>query len=349
MHGNTNRKPGHSRRFSRLGLTTTATATVLLLAGCGGGGGDSELPITSQIAVPPEFAAAQAGELSASTDIKEIVAGQATTISLLSNDTFADQETELQLLGSPEFGTVELLDNGEISYTANEDFEGTDKITYRLVDSLGDSSTSTVFLSVACAGCSLDGEGDQSWLQANADSVDVNAGQHAAIAPMRNDQIPDRDTVSFRLDADPVEGMIEARAGGVVVYKAPDNFDGSDTIVYSIRDAIGNQSMASIQINVACPLCGVAGVELSWPANAAEENIAGYRIYFGPDENEHTSTMLREIRVTSRGFDADTPSLTFNPVTDLNLGGRDSGCFRISAIRGGEESAQSSATCFTLG
>ena len=303
MHGTNNRKPGQSSRFNRLALTTTAT--LLLLAGCGGGGGDSELPITGQIAVPPEFAAAQAGQLNASTDIQEIVAGQATTINLLSNDTFADQETELQLLGSPDFGTVELLDNGEISYTANVDFEGTDKITYRLIDSVGGSSTSTVFLSVACAGCSLDGSGDQSRLQANADSVDVNAGQHAAIAPMRNDQIPDRDNVSFRIDADPVEGVIDARAAGVVVYKAPDNFNGSDTIVYSISDQNGNQSVASIEINVACPLCGVAGVELSWPANAAEENIAGYRIYFGPDENEHTSTMLREVRVTSLGFDEE--------------------------------------------
>jgi hypothetical protein len=267
----------------------------------------------------------------------------------LSNDSFADQETELQLLGSPDFGTVELLDNGEISYTANADFEGTDKITYRLVDSAGGSSTSTVFLSVACAGCSLDGEGDQSRLQANTDTVDVNAGQYAAIAPMRNDQIPDRDNVTFRVDADPAEGAIEARAGGVVVYKAPANFDGSDTIVYSISDSNGNQSVASIELNVACPLCGVAGIELAWPANAAEENISGYRIYFGPDENEHTSTMLREVRVTSLGFDESEPKLTFNPATDLNLGGRDSGCFRISAIRGNEESEQSTAACFTLG
>lgn len=347
MHGTNYRKPGFSSTAYRLGLATTAT--LLVLTGCGGGGGDSELSVTSQIDVPPQIAAAHSGELSASADIIEIVAGQASTINLLSNDSFASQDTELQLLGTPDFGTAELLESGEVSYTANADFEGTDKIVYRLVDAAGNSSTSTVFLSIACASCSLEGSGDQSWLQANADSVEVNAGQHAAVSPMRNDQIPDRDNVSFRIDADPVEGVIEARSNGVIVYKAPENFKGSDTILYSIRDDNGNQSMASIELTIACPLCGVAGVELAWPANASDENIAGYRIYFGPDENEFTSTMLREIRVTSSGFNADSPSVTFNPTTDLDLGGRDSGCFRVSAIRGNEESEQSSATCFTLG
>ena len=123
-------------------------------------------------------------------------------------------------------------------------------------------------------------------------------------------------------------------------------------VVYAINRGKPNnprRSGRNVMLNVACPLCGVAGLELAWPANAAEENIAGYRIYFEPDENEHTSTMLREVRVTSGGFNADAPSLTFDPVNDLNLGGRDSGCFRISAIRGGEESAQSAAACFTLG
>lgn len=348
--------------FTRLATATTFAT----LAACGGGGGsDAELTVTAQEAVPPTIAQARPGALNASTDVTETIAGQPSVISLLNNDTFSSADgTELQLLGSPAHGSAQILPSGQIEYTADEDFEGTDTITYRLIDADGAESTGTVFLSVACASCELGGtlagnsdqNGDEPAtgaalpeLQANPDSIEVNAGQFAAVSPMRNDSIADRSTVQFRVDADPTEGHIEAQANGIVVYQAPADFTGSDSIVYSIRDEDGNQSVASIDFTIACPLCGVSGIELAWPANAAEENIAGYRIYFGPDENEFTASMLREVRVTADGFDANAPSILFDAANELNLSNSEGGCFRISAIRGNEESAQSQPACFTLG
>ena len=129
-------------------------------------------------------------------------------------------------------------------------------------------------------------------LAANADSVSLIAGSTTAVSALRNDTIADRSSVTFAIDVQPSSGVIEAAEAGVVVYTAPEDFEGTDSLVYSLTDADGNTSVANIEFNVDCPFCEVfEGLRLSWPANPASENVESYRVFFGPDENTHTSTI----------------------------------------------------------
>jgi len=87
-------------------------------------------------------------------------------------------------------------------------------------------------------------------------------------------------------------------------------------------------------------------LRLSWPANPASENVESYRVFFGPDENTHTSTMLTE--VDAADFTGSAPNAVYDLAGDLNIQGGDGGCFRVTAVRGSEESEPSNPVCFTL-
>jgi len=185
-------------------------------------------------------------------------------------------------------------------------------------------------------------------LAANSDSVTLEAGTTTAVSALRNDSIADRASVNFAIDVQPTNGVIQAADAGVVVYTAPDNYEGTDSLVYSLTDTNGNKSMANIDFNIACATCSTKeGLRLSWPANPVNENIESYRVFFGPDENVFTSNQLSEIRVGD--FGGSAPNAIYHLENDLNVSGNEGGCFRVTAVRGSEESEPSDPICFNLG
>ena len=370
-------------------LTKLAVSAALLtLTACGGSGSgeDEASPDLSNLQELP-IGAATDGDINAATDVAETAAGQSVTVGILNNDN-APAGSQFQLIGQPANGTAQLLDSGELQYTADSDFEGTDSVDYVLVAADGTQSEGTLYIAVVCADCLIepqtpvatadsdgnpyctseaeDPDGDGwGWennkscapppigaavpaLAANADSVSLSAGSTTAVSAMRNDAIADRSSVTFAIDVQPSKGVIEAADAGVVVYTAPDDYEGTDSLVYSLTDADGNTSVANIDFNIDCPLCTVfEGLRLSWPANPASENVESYRVFFGPDENTHTSTMLTEVDASD--FTGSAPNAVYDLANDLNLEGDEGGCFRVTAVRGSEESEPSNPICFTLG
>jgi len=352
-------------RFTRAKLEVcNIRASRLLLAGglltltaCGGGGGGLEVTESKEI---PQAAAQSVGvSLIANDDLLEVVGDQPVSIPLLANDTFAQSGgNELQLLGHPVNGTVRILDNGQIEYTWNgSDEGGSDEINYRIVDEAGNSKRSAVYLAVACSSCDTTVAPSsepalgaaQADLTAVADSVTVFDGQVAAVVPLRNDAVSDPSAVRLSVYTPPAEGAVVAQGNGLIVYRAPSGFEGSDSMSYSVSDGAGNESVANIDFTVECPTCAYSALQLTWPANDVGQQISGYRIYFGSDENEFTSSLVREIWLTNTRFDADAPKVNFNLKRDLKITGREGGCFSITAFKGDQESERSETTCFTLG
>ena len=395
MNGRMIRTYGSNRceNLTRLAVS----AALLTLTACGGGGSsdDATAPDLSNLQdIPPSIGAATDGSISAATDVAEIAAGQAITVGILNNDT-VPPGTKFQLIGQPANGTARLLDNGELEYIANVDFEGTDSVEYALVAADGTLSRGMLYVAVACADCEVappapaaalaatdefgnsyciggisevdpDGDG-YGWenekscvvrpagagvalntLAANSDSVTLEAGTTTAVSALRNDSIVDRASVKFAIDVQPTNGVIQAADAGVVVYTAPENYQGTDSLVYSLTDTAGNTSVANIDFNIHCATCSTKeGLRLSWPANPVNENIESYRVFFGPDENVFTSTQLSEIKVGD--FGGSAPNAIYHLENDLNVSGNEGGCFRVTAVRGSEESEPSDPICFNLG
>lgn len=386
MSGHKNRTPGSIGCENLLRLAVSAA--LLTLTACGGGSGDSGedwLDLSNLQGNEPQIGAATDNSLIAETDVAEITAGNTITVPVLSNDSFNAAQA-MRIAGAPQFGTAELLPNGELQYTPNADYEGSDSIVYALVDAEGNEVTGTLYLSVLCSTCDIapvvathapggepycvldtsdpDGDGfgwendascavrgandNTGGFAANADSFDVVAGTVTTVSPLRNDAITDRAAVTFSIDAQPTAGELLAAEAGVLVYSAPANYTGTDQILYSITDASGNSSSASIDFNVACDGCvNYQALRLSWPANPEDEGVDGYRVFFGPDENTHTASLLSELSVSS--FSEDGPSVVYDLAGDLNVANQEGGCFRIQAYRGAEVSEQSEPACFTRG
>lgn len=366
-------------------LTGLGVSVALLsLTACGGGESDSGISDLSNLqGVPPELGEANTDTI-AKPDVVETFPGEAVTIPILTNDSFAPG-ARIQLIDTPTNGTATLNADGTVKYVANTDFEGTDSVTYVLVDADGNQSSGTIYIAVKCADCvvtpianaapslsgapycvgeNADPDGDGfGWennasceipgigaavgpLFAKADSISLQAGSVTALLPLSNDSIADRANVQFSIDVEPLEGRIQAVDTGIVVYAAPENYTGSDSIVYRIKDASGETSVASIDIDISCATCTeINGLRLSWAANPLDEAVDGYRVYFGPDENTHTASLLSEVDLSS--FNGTAPQITYDLIRDLNVTGSDGGCFRIQAYRGAEVSEQSNATCFT--
>jgi len=352
------------------------SAALLALTACGGGSNQDdglELDLSNLQDVPEIGAASDVADadIMAAIDTTQIASGDTVIVKILQNDDVS-VGSKLQLISAPD-----------------ADFEGTDSVEYILVAADGTQSRGMLYLAVVCADCIAetpatvltgsdefgnpyctgpdpDRNGDGwGWenntscvmpklgaalpgLTAKADSLKLNAGETAAIPATLNDVIADRSDFELSIDSEPTVGEIKATSGGVIVYTAPNNYTGQDSLMYSLSDSAGNTSMASIDFDIECPDCTIMkGLRLSWPSNPSGEGVESYKVFFGPDENLHTSSMLSQ--VTTDDFSGSAPNVVFDIANDLQVTTHEGGCFRVTAVRGSEESEPSDPICFGQG
>lgn len=87
-------------------------------------------------------------------------------------------------------------------------------------------------------------------------------------------------------------------------------------------------------------------ISLAWQAN--RDTVAGYVVYYGPTPDLAT-TAVSNLSVTSSGFDANAPAVSYNAGSDLRLKHGDNVCFRLRAYDGAASmSAWSDAACSVI-
>ncbi len=188
----------------------------------------------------------------ASTDVNTPV-----DIDILDNDSGIPTDGTLTT-ADPTNGTVEINDNGTpdditddtITYTPNEDFEGTDTFDYTVCDAMGtcDSGTITVTVGTPVA---LDVVDDEA-------STDVNTPVDIDI--LDNDSgIPTDGTLTT---TDPTNGTVEINDNGTpdditddtITYTPNEDFEGTDTFDYTVCDAMGTCDTGTITVTVGTPV-----------------------------------------------------------------------------------------------
>ena len=150
MHVNEIRKKGF-KGCEKVSAVVVAVA-LLALTACEGGSDNATLNLENLQEIEPSFGAATDTDINAAIDTADVLAGNIANIGILSND-IIPEGAKIQLEGQPKNGTAILLNNGEIQYEANRDYEGTDSVSYMLVAADGTRSTSTLYISVACPNC----------------------------------------------------------------------------------------------------------------------------------------------------------------------------------------------------
>ncbi len=115
--------------------------------------------------------------------------------------------------------------------------------------------------------------------------------------------------------------------------------------IYSVTDADGDMATATVTVNVNCTTCAT-GVNLTygWNANPDSDSVLGYRVYTG-STLATAATEISNLTVGDSGFDATTPSVSYDAWNDLGLNKGDAVCFRLQAYNSAGSSDFSAGIC----
>jgi len=165
------------------------------------------------------------------------------TVDVLTNDTDADNASLMITSATALFGRVDIVD-GQLVYTPNASFIGTDIITYGVSD--GDGGTDSAVVSVV--------------VNANSPPVAVddlrtmNADESLIIAVLMNDSDADNDVLAVS-SATAQNGSITIDDDYNLIYIPNSGFIGDDTINYYIEDSFNGTALATVTVTVlAIPL-----------------------------------------------------------------------------------------------
>lgn len=164
------------------------------------------------------------------------------SIDVLSNDQDINNDNiSIQSVGRPSNGTAQVV-NGQVVYTPDQDFNGTDIFTYRIGDGKGGQDTAEIRVDVTP-------------VNDNPVAVDdvrnIGRDQTIVINPVSNDTDVDGDTIELvTLASNPTKGAAFISQGGNVVYDPNPNATGMDSFDYEISDGNGGTDIGTIKINI---------------------------------------------------------------------------------------------------
>ncbi|WP_152912583.1 Hint domain-containing protein [Candidatus Rhodobacter oscarellae] len=86
---------------------------------------------------------------------------------------------------------------------------------------------------------------------ANDDTVNVDEDQSVTFNPTANDTDPDGDPLEVTSISDPANGTLTDNGDGTYTYEPDPNYNGPDSVTYTIQDPSGETSTATVTFNVA--------------------------------------------------------------------------------------------------
>ena len=165
----------------------------------------------------------------------------AVTITPLGNDSDVDGDPLTVTSASAASGSVTINPDGTLLYTPVANFHGTDTITYIISDGNGGFSTATVSVVVTPVN---DAPVAADNVSATIEDIPVT------ISVLGNDTDIDGDSLTVTA-ASAGHGTVTINPDGTLLYQPAPNFNGIDTITYTISDGNGGSSTATVTVTVA--------------------------------------------------------------------------------------------------
>jgi uncharacterized repeat protein (TIGR01451 family) len=170
--------------------------------------------------------------------------GEATLISVLSNDSDPDSGDTLTVIDNtdPAHGTVDCSDGTFCTYTADGGYTGTDSFTYTISDGHGHTATATVTITVTAP--------PNNPPTANDDTASTVVGTPVVIDVLANDSDPDGDALTVVGHTDPSHGSVDCSLGSSCTYTPASGYEGPDSFTYTISDGKDVSAPATVSITV---------------------------------------------------------------------------------------------------
>ncbi|WP_108811397.1 Ig-like domain-containing protein [Sphingorhabdus sp. Alg231-15] len=176
----------------------------------------------------------------ATPDVAQTDEDTPVTVSVLDNDTDADGDPLTVTAASAPNGTVVINADGTVTYTPDENFNGTDTITYTVSDGNGGFATTTATVTVNPV---------NDVPVANDDTVSTPEDAPVTIPVLGNDTDADGDPLTVT-DATSPNGTVVINPDGTITFTPDPDFNGPTTITYTISDGNGGTSTATVTVDV---------------------------------------------------------------------------------------------------
>jgi len=180
--------------------------------------------------------------------------GISVTIDVLANDqNIADTPIVVSIAADPTNGTAIAGADNKVTYTSAAGFVGDDDFQYTATDRDSDASSAVVTVTVVDPNANV-------LPIANSDSANVNSGETVNINVLANDQGLLDVPIVVSISVNPADGSAQVLADNRISYTADNTFIGDDTFEYTIMDADGDASTATIIVGVIDPNANVLPV-----------------------------------------------------------------------------------------
>ena len=157
-------------------------------------------------------------------------------IDAAANDTDPDGDPlTVATVAGPANGTA-AVEDGRVRYTPFPNFVGTDAFAYVVSDGRGGTGEGQITVAVQDVAVAP---------VARNDARTTRQGEAVTVRPLRNDSDPQGDALTLVSVGSPAGGTASVSGDGVLYTPAPD-YIGRDSFSYTVRDASGNASTATI-------------------------------------------------------------------------------------------------------
>ena len=167
------------------------------------------------------------------------------TIFPLANDSDVEGGTlTIVSVSDPPHGTVTFLPSGQIIYTPDANFFGTDIFTYTVSDGTGGTNVGTITVTIA-------GVNDSPF--AVNDVASTGPGATITVDVLANDYDVDGDSITISAIIAPAVGTAVLNSDNTVTFTPPLNYVGTLTFGYTISDSTGATSSALVTLSFVAP------------------------------------------------------------------------------------------------
>ncbi len=164
---------------------------------------------------------------------------------VLTNDTDAEGDSlSAHKVSDPLHGTLALNANGSFTYTPATGYTGTDSFTYKANDSLVDSNSATVTITINAVNHAPVVVND-SYVTPQDTALNV-----AAPGVLGNDTDADGDALNSIKLSDPLHGTLTLNSNGSFTYTPVTGYTGTDSFTYKANDGVVDSNSATVTITI---------------------------------------------------------------------------------------------------